>query len=49
MKLWFWPLVLGLTSAVGLLAGLLGDGLADYLSWLALAAPVVVSGRFLMR
>ena len=37
------PLLLGVLSAVGLIAALLADGAADTMSWLALCAPVAVS------
>lgn len=33
------PLLLGLATAVGLVSALVGDGVWDALSWLALAAP----------
>jgi hypothetical protein len=36
------PAALALSSAVGLLAALLGDGSWDILSWLALGVPIVV-------
>lgn len=42
-QIWMAPVVIGLLSLVGLLAALLGDGMADVLSWLALAVPVGVS------
>jgi hypothetical protein len=42
-QIWGVPATLGVISAVGLVAALLADGLWDVLSWLALAAPVVVS------
>jgi hypothetical protein len=44
-----WPLLLGLASAVGLLAALVGDGAWDVLSWVLLAAPVVLCLRGLRR
>lgn len=34
------PLVIALASAVGLVAALTGDGFADWISWLTLAAPL---------
>ncbi len=43
MKVWFWPIVIGLLSAVGLLSGLLYDGLGDVVSWLALLVPVALA------
>ncbi|BCN36778.1 hypothetical protein HF896_00700 [Alicycliphilus denitrificans] len=33
------PILLGLATAVGLVSALVGDGVWDALSWLALAAP----------
>jgi hypothetical protein len=43
MKVWFWPIVVGVLSAIGLLSGLLYDGLGDAVSWLALLVPVALS------
>lgn len=37
-----WPLLIGLLAALGLLSALLGDGLYDVVSWLALGFPLVV-------
>lgn len=34
------PLVLGVATAVGLVSALIGDGVWDALSWLALSAPL---------
>ena len=36
------PSILALVSLVGLVAALVGDGLLDLLSWVALGIPVVV-------
>jgi len=36
------PLALGILTAFGLIAALLSDGVGDTLSWIALAAPVLV-------
>lgn len=36
------PIFLAVLTAVGLLAGLSGDGLADVLSWLGLAVPAAI-------
>ncbi|CAM5567983.1 hypothetical protein SSTU70S_05420 [Stutzerimonas stutzeri] len=33
MRIWRWPLVIGLLSLLGLLAGLVSDGVGDWLSW----------------
>jgi hypothetical protein len=37
------PLVLALLSIIGLVSALTGDGLRDILSWIGLAAPVLVT------
>ncbi len=42
IKLWAMPIVLGLLSTAGLISALLGDGLCDALSWLALSVPIMV-------
>jgi hypothetical protein len=39
-----WPLLIAASTAVGLVAALLGDGIWDALSWVALAAPVAIFG-----
>lgn len=39
-ELFFWPLVIGLTSSAGLISALLGDGAWDAVSWGLLAIPV---------
>lgn len=36
-----WPIALALTSALGLVSALIGDGSYDALSWLMLALPAV--------
>jgi hypothetical protein len=43
------PMIVALTSCAGLLSALLGDGLWDGLSWLALSVPVVVALWFALR
>jgi hypothetical protein len=48
-QIWGAPVALGVVSLVGLLSALLADGPWDALSWLALAAPVVVSAWGLWR
>lgn len=37
------PLAIGAVTALGLTTALLGDGLWDWMSWIALALPVVVA------
>ncbi|MFO5890804.1 hypothetical protein ACLBSJ_33940, partial [Klebsiella pneumoniae] len=47
LRLWMifrWPLLLALLGLFGLLSALLGDGLYDLLSWLALGTPLVLVG-----
>lgn len=43
-QIWAAPMVLGIVSAIGLMSALLGDGMWDLLSWILLAAPVLVIG-----
>jgi hypothetical protein len=46
---WKWPLILGVATACGLLSALIGDGVWDGLSWLALGAPVAVGVLLSLR
>jgi hypothetical protein len=39
-SLWGAPIGLALVSALGLVAGLLGDGVWDVVSWLGLGLPI---------
>jgi hypothetical protein len=48
-KLWGMPILLGLFSAFGLGAGLLGYGVWDWISALALAVPVLVGAWHAMK
>lgn len=41
--IWFWPSVIGVLSAVGLLSALFYDGWGDWLSWLTLLPPIALS------
>jgi hypothetical protein len=43
------PIVLGVLSAIGLLAALLGDGIWDTVSWLTLAYPISILCRHVWR
>lgn len=49
MRLWLWPFVVALLSILGLIAGLVSEGLGDWLSWAALAVPVVIGCHGLAR
>ncbi len=40
--IWPIPIALGIVTCVGLVAGLLADGLWDAVSWLGLGVPVAV-------
>jgi len=46
---WLVPLCLNLICAVGLISALLGDGIWDALSWIALAVPAAISLFFAVR
>jgi hypothetical protein len=43
------PILIGLLSFSGLLAGLLSDGLARYFSWLSVGSPLIVCLWFYLR
>lgn len=48
-QIWVMPVVLAVVSAGGLLSALLGDGIWDVFSWVALSAPVIVIGWYVAR
>jgi uncharacterized protein YvpB len=48
-KVWSTPIIIGICSAVGLLAALTGDGIWDVTSWLTLGFPVVITTWFLSK
>lgn len=41
-RVWRWPTAIGVASAIGLVSALVGDGVWDLLSWIALGVPVAV-------
>lgn len=43
------PLVLAILSIIGLVSALVGDGMWDGLSWIALAIPIALCGYFLLK
>jgi hypothetical protein len=48
-KLWGMPILLGAMTAVGLVAGLLGDGWWDAVSVVGLGVPVFVGAWHMLR
>jgi hypothetical protein len=48
-SVWRIPVLLGLLTALGLLAALFGDGLWDAASALALASPLAVAAWHILR
>ncbi|HWV65661.1 hypothetical protein [Chitinophaga sp.] len=42
IRLWGKPLLIALLSLAGLIAALVGDGVWDVFSWIALALPVII-------
>ncbi|HWK69248.1 hypothetical protein [Pollutimonas sp. M17] len=46
LKVWGVPGLLGLLTAFGLLAALLGTGVWHGLSWLSLSIPILVAARY---
>lgn len=48
-KIWGIPVIIGICSAFGLVSALTGDGMFDYLSWLTLGLPVVVTVFYLLK
>jgi hypothetical protein len=49
MRIWTAPCLLALSTASGLLSGLLRDGLWDALGWCGVGLPMVVVARCLWR
>jgi hypothetical protein len=47
--LWGMPILLGVLTAVGLVAGLLGDGWWDMVAVGGLGVPVLVGARYIFR
>ena len=48
-QIFFIPAVLGVFSLIGLITALVGDGIYDFLSWVALCIPLFVLGVCLRR
>lgn len=43
------PAIIAVITAIGLVSALLGDGVWDAVSWVALGLPIVVLGYCLLR
>lgn len=48
-RLWLWPGVIGVLSAVGLVTGLVWDGIGDTAAWVGLGVPVAITAWFALR
>jgi uncharacterized membrane protein YuzA (DUF378 family) len=49
IKLWGTPVLLGILSLAGLIAALVGDGIWDIVSWIALGIPVIVMIKYYFK
>lgn len=49
LRVWTMPVLIGLSTSVGLVAALLADGLGDIASWLALGLPATVAIGFSLK
>lgn len=45
-EIFFWPLVIGTASMLGLISALIGDGIRDVVSWVLLGIPIVIALYF---
>lgn len=48
-ELFFWPLVIGVASCVGLISALVADGGWDAVSWGLLGIPIAVAAFYAWR
>jgi hypothetical protein len=48
-RIFRWPAFIALISAFGLISALLGDGIWDAASWVALTLPLAVFAFFLVK
>ena len=48
-QLWCMPILLGISTAIGLVSALLGDGMWDIVSAFTLGAPVLVGLWYSLR
>lgn len=42
IRVWTWPIMLGVLTSVGLISALVSDDAGDVLAWITLAVPVLV-------
>ena len=49
VRLWSAPIAVGAVTVIGLLAGLLADGVWNTVSWVGLAVPVLVIAWYARR
>jgi hypothetical protein len=49
MRIWTWPVSIGLVTASGLLSALVSDGWGDWWSWAALGIPVAAMAWLALR
>lgn len=50
MRVWRWPVLIGVLTVMGLIAGLLGEGgFWWWICWAALSLPIVLSIAGLVR
>jgi hypothetical protein len=47
LHIWLIPIIIAVVSAIGLISALTGDDIWDVLSWLTLAAPIVVGAYYM--
>jgi len=43
MKIWFWPIIIGILSGTALIVGLLVDNAWDEIATLALSVPILLT------
>ena len=49
LRLWGWPLALGVLTTTGLITALVSDAWGDVWSWVALGVPVLVMAWYGLR
>jgi hypothetical protein len=49
VRIFAFPMIIALIVAFGLVSVLLGDGIWDAMSWIALASPLAVGAFFLWK